>query len=82
MFVDVIIRCQIYFVFLIFVVRANHENILTTKISRSTVSTPLNIHVDLMHKMWACIERDWQAGSCPPAAPACAWPAVQNTGRE
>ena len=39
MFVDVIIRCKIYFVFLIFVVQANHENILTTKISRSTVYT-------------------------------------------
>ena len=38
MFVDVIICCKIYFVCLIFVVRANHENILTTKISRSTVS--------------------------------------------
>ena len=37
MFVDVIVRCKIYFVFLIFVVRASHENILTTKISRSTV---------------------------------------------
>ena len=32
-----IIRCKIYFVFFIFVVYANHENIFTTKISRSTV---------------------------------------------
>ena len=31
------IRCKIYFVFFIFVVCANHENIFTTKISRSTV---------------------------------------------
>ena len=45
MFVDVIIRCQIYFVFLIFVVRANRKNILTTKISRSTVSGHLGMHV-------------------------------------
>ena len=29
--------CKIYFVFFIFVVCANHENIFTTKISRSTV---------------------------------------------
>ena len=28
-----IIRCKIYFVFFIFVVCANHENIFTTKIS-------------------------------------------------
>ena len=34
----IIIRCKIYFVFFIFVVYANHENIFTTKISRSTVS--------------------------------------------
>ena len=45
MFVDVIIRCQIYFVFLIFVVRANHKNILTTEISRSMVVLYLHIHV-------------------------------------
>ena len=32
-----IIRCKNYFVFFIFVVKAAHENILTTKISRSTV---------------------------------------------
>ena len=32
-----IISCKIYFVFIIFVVCANHENIFTTKISRSTV---------------------------------------------
>ena len=32
-----IIRCKIYFVCFIFVVSANHENIFTTKISRSTV---------------------------------------------
>ena len=32
-----IIRCKIYFVVFIFVVYANHENIFTTKISRSTV---------------------------------------------
>ena len=30
-------NCKIYFVFFIFVVCANHENIFTTKISRSTV---------------------------------------------
>ena len=29
--------CKIYFVFFIFVVCSNHENIFTTKISRSTV---------------------------------------------
>ena len=34
-----IIRCKIYFVFFIFVVCANHENIFTTKFSRSTVQT-------------------------------------------
>ena len=34
----IITRCIIYFVFFIFVVYANHENIFTTKISRSTVS--------------------------------------------
>ena len=34
-----IIRCKIYFVFFIFVVCANHENIFTMKISRSTVYT-------------------------------------------
>ena len=39
-----IIRCKIYFVFFIFVVYANHENIFTTKISRSTVYT-LQVHV-------------------------------------
>ena len=33
-----IIRCKIYFVF-IFVVYANHKNIFTMKISRSTVYT-------------------------------------------
>ena len=38
-----IIRCKIYFVFFIFVVCANHENIFTTKISRSTV---LKTHVN------------------------------------
>ena len=48
MFVDVIIRCQIYFVFLIFVVWANYENILTTKISRSTVRTSMHICSNIM----------------------------------
>ena len=40
-----IIRCKIYFVFFIFVVCANHENIFTTKISRSTVVTLANFLV-------------------------------------
>ena len=31
-----------YFVFFIFVVRTNHENIFTTKISRSTVCKHVN----------------------------------------
>ena len=42
MLADVIIRSQVNFVFLIFVVRANHDNILTTKISRSTVTTKVS----------------------------------------
>ena len=32
-----IIRCNIYFVFFIFMVYMSHKNIFTTKISRSTV---------------------------------------------
>ena len=45
-----IIRCKIYFVFFIFVVCANHENIFTTKISRSTVyCVPVHLgHVTLV----------------------------------
>ena len=38
-----ITRCKIYFGFFIFVVYANHENIFTTKISRSTVVRNLSI---------------------------------------
>ena len=36
--------CKIYFVFFIFVVCANHENIFTTKISRSTVYIIHKLH--------------------------------------
>ena len=40
-----IIRCKIYFVFFIFVVCTNHENIFTTKISRSTVCVAVPDHI-------------------------------------
>ena len=43
-----IIRCKIYFVFFIFVVCTNHENIFTTKISRSTVVSPPLVLVNRM----------------------------------
>ena len=42
-----IVCCKIYFVFFIFVVCANHENIFTTKISRSTV---VCVYTVQMHK--------------------------------
>ena len=45
------IHCKIYFVFYIFVVCANHENIFTTKISRSTVCQMIVV----TGMRWTCV---------------------------